>query len=124
MTAARTIATLVLDLAAVTYTLECLPEHSRVRGNVQSSGDDAADRAAEDAVIKALEEDGNQWAWCCLKLTASLATFEGVDYLGGVMAESEADARELFEADMRSAALDALRSNLLAAGATISEVTP
>lgn len=67
----------------IRFILYCEPEDMPIRGNVMASGDDEADREAEDAVIADLES-GNQWAWCCVTITAEWAGFTGRAVLGGV----------------------------------------
>lgn len=93
----------------VTYTLECLPEDIGVRGNALASGDDGEDRRAEDAIIADLEA-GNEWAWCCVKVTAEWNGFEGKDYLGGCSYASEDDFKQPggYYDDMKQQALDDL----------------
>lgn len=93
----------------VTYTLECSPEDIPVRGNAMASGDDEADRADEDRIIADLES-GNEWAWCCAKVTAEWNGFEGKDYLGGCSYASEDDFKRPggYYDDMKQQALDDL----------------
>lgn len=67
----------------VEYEISVYPEdpHS-VRGNVLASGDEEADREAEQAVLRALG-NGNQWAWCTVKVEArlpGLAALKGTAY--------------------------------------------
>ena len=77
----------------VCYSLECEPEDWPIRGNAMCSGDDAEDRAVEDAIIADLES-GNPWAWCCVKASCWVGGMEdvvGEDYLGGCSFASEED---------------------------------
>jgi hypothetical protein len=78
---------------AINYRLECLPEHVEVRGNASASGDDAWDKEIEDKILSALDQ-GNLWAWCCVKVTAEYRGLEGTDYLGSCSYESEEQFRE------------------------------
>ena len=71
----------------VTYTLEVFFDDTDVRGNVIVSGDDAADKEAEDEIIARLDS-GDVWAWALIKVTASAGagrwTLQGEPaYLGG-----------------------------------------
>lgn len=97
----------------VEFVLECEPEHIDIRGNLTVSDDPVQDRKDEDKVIHQLNS-GNQWAWCCAKMTAKYKGFEGVDYLGGCSYESEENFRKdgYFE-DMKVQALGALNTNIV-----------
>lgn len=70
-----------LTEAEVMFTVELEEEGVPVRGNFMASGDDAADKADEDAIIERLN-GGDTFAWCCLKVTATWRTFSAHDYLG------------------------------------------
>lgn len=72
------------------FTIEAQSEWIPVRGNAQASGDAADDRAVEDAIIARLNA-GDEWAWCCVVVTARWNGFEGTDTLGCCSYESEAD---------------------------------
>ena len=82
---------LTLDQCEVT--LECLPEDTSVRGNAMASGDDVADRECEDSILRDLE-NGNEWAWCIVKVTVAWKGWRGTDYLGACSYASEADFRQ------------------------------
>lgn len=100
-------------LATVTLTTE--PEDMPVRGNAMASDDDAADKEVEDEIIRRLD-DGDEWAWCVVRVRASLHGQHADAYLGGCSYRDEAEfkAGGYFE-DMRDEALDALaRKTLLA----------
>jgi len=43
-----------LAIEDIEYTVECLPEHAEIQGNVMASGDDGVDRQAEQWVIDQL----------------------------------------------------------------------
>ena len=73
----------------VTFELECMPEDDQVRGNA-SAIDDETDKENEDSIIEQLE-NGNEWAWCCVKVTASYKGQEGTDYLGHCSYSSQKD---------------------------------
>lgn len=69
------------DERGVEYRLLISPEDTEVRGNASASGDDEADREAEDAILAELES-GNTWSWCSVRVQAKLGEFTGDDYLG------------------------------------------
>lgn len=56
-------------------------EDTPLKGNVLASGDEEEDRLAEQHIHDALRR-GNQWAWCCIRVTARWQGFTGVDSLG------------------------------------------
>jgi len=96
----------------VKYSIECLPEDLPVRGNALASGDPMLDRETEDSIIADLER-GNEWAWCCVKVTAEIDGFTGSDYLGGCSYENEyAFKQGAYFEDMKRAALADLGRNL------------
>lgn len=76
-----------------TITVQCLPEDIEVRGNCMASGDDAVDKECEDRIVADLE-NGNDWAWCTVKVTAEWNGITGVDYLGCCSYDSEKDFRQ------------------------------
>ena len=84
-----------IDLNKIEYTIECLPEDIPVRGNAIDSGIDDFDTEVENDIIQQLE-DGNEWAWCTVKVTAKFPglDIEGVDYLGGCSYDSEEDFKK------------------------------
>lgn len=116
-------ATLILDLSQVEYTIECLEEDTPVRGNALASGDDDADREAEDEILAALER--NPWAWCCVRVIARLGPFQGDDCLGCCSYKSEDDFLESgdYAPQMKDDALANLKAAIIAAGGTIVEPT-
>lgn len=91
------------------FKLECLPEDIYVRGNF-ASGDDAADKALEDEILERLK-NGDDWAWCMVKVTCVIALngerFEGEPvYLGGCCYRDEKDFVEnsMYYDDMKKEA--------------------
>lgn len=70
----------------VKYTFLAEPEDVPVRGNVMASGDDAADKAAENEVLARLER-GDIYAWFVAHVIAEVEvdgeTYKGDAYLGG-----------------------------------------
>jgi hypothetical protein len=73
-------------------------EHIPVQGNLIVSGDDEFDKKCEDEIISRLDS-GDEWAWCCVKVTVTPKTLTftdelfGFSYLGGCSYEN----REEFE---------------------------
>lgn len=76
---AARLARMLMDHAEVT--IDCLSEDMPVRGNTLASGDPEEDRAQEDEILAQLDA-GNEWAWCCVRVTATWEGFKGVAYLG------------------------------------------
>ncbi len=74
----------------VEITIECLPEHVPVHGNVMASGDNIQDKETEDHIVQQLET-GNEWAWCIIKVTAKWHNLESTTHLGGCSYKSEED---------------------------------
>lgn len=108
-----------LRMKDVTYTVECLPEDLEVRGNAVASGDDEQDREVEDAILADLE-GGNPWAWCCVRVTARVGPFEGVDTLGGCSYRDEQAFRDCgYFDDMKFSAFDDLADKIESAGGVL-----
>ena len=75
----------------VTFSLDIEPEHVPVRGNASASGgDDDEDHDCENEIIRRLDQ-GDQWAWCCVVVTARWENFEGSDCLGCCSYDGAAD---------------------------------
>lgn len=68
------------------------PEHEDVRGHF-ASGDDAADRADEEAILAQLRA-GNEWAWCTVGVRVSCGALSETTYLGCCSYASEEDFRQ------------------------------
>lgn len=77
----------------ITYTIETLEEYDGPDGAF-ASGDEEADKRMV-AQIKEDYNSGNPWAWCCVKVTASVEylgeTFKGWTTLGACSYANEAD---------------------------------
>lgn len=98
----------------ITITLECLPEDIPVQCNAMASGDDAYDKQVEDEINRRLDQ-GDMWAWCCVKVTAhhEPSGLEGVDYLGGCNYADEDDFKAGgYYQDMVSQAKTALEAEI------------
>ncbi len=103
--------TKALTLDDIQWTIEALPEDTSIEGNVMASGDDAADKEAEESVRADLES-GNGWAWCTVRVTGRWEGLKATDYLGGCSYKSEQDfcARGYYD-DMRNTVLAELQEH-------------
>lgn len=103
-------------MTEITYTIGCLEEDIPVRGNAIASGDDAVDKETEDWIFEQLNS-GNPWAWCCVKVTATVDLdgdeINGYTYLGACSYKSEADFKaDGYYEDMKAQAKEDLISKL------------
>lgn len=73
-------------IANGTIIVECLDEDLQIDGNA-SAIDDATDREIADEIRKQLA-DGNQWAWCTVRVTVKWRDYEASDILGACSYES------------------------------------
>lgn len=96
----------------VDFEVECLPEHIDFVGNC-SAIDDETDAENEDYIREQLE-NGNEWAWCTVKVTAKFKDSEGTDYLCGCSYKNQADFTEPggYYDDMKQSAYNDLISQL------------
>lgn len=92
----------------VTFTIECLPEDIPVRGYA-SAIDEETDRKTEKRIYKQLE-NGNEWAWCTVKVTATYKGITGTDYLGCCSYKSQKDFEKNsgYYSDMKNVAFNNL----------------
>jgi hypothetical protein len=92
------------------------PEDMEVRGNVLCSGDDAQDKAEEDAILHRLDA-GEVWAWAYVEVRATYGEYEGRDGLGGCSYANEREFRTLdgYYPDMVLTAIDQCRGAYVAA---------
>lgn len=72
----------------ITVTAE--PEHEDVRGHFADDDVDTENMVTD--IIERVRE-GDEWAWCCVKVTVSCAGMEESEYLGCCSYQSEADFR-------------------------------
>jgi hypothetical protein len=92
----------------VTAEMDDLP----VRGNALASGDDEADRECEDEIIRRLNQ-GDVWAWACVKVTARFGEHEAHDYLGACSYADENDFRACaYFTDMKAEVLAQLNRSM------------
>jgi hypothetical protein len=110
----------------VTFTVTAEPEDMPIEGNALASGDDAEDERCY-AEIRDQLDRGNEWAWCSVKVAASISVtikrkgrvdevvmLEGCDYLGCCSYKNKADFCEpggYFD-DMKAEALDDLQAKV------------
>ena len=77
----------------ITYDVECLDEDIPIRGNC-SAVDEEVDKETENWIQEQIEA-GNEWAWCCVRVTASVEfdgkKFVGNDFLGACSYKSKQD---------------------------------
>ena len=107
----------------VVITLECLPEDIPIRGNAVFSGDPDFDRRVENKIIAKL--DHNEWAWCCVRVTARWKKYPKLaedEYLGCCSYANEDAFRKggYFE-DMCSETTDRLQTRLRAVFSALKE---
>jgi len=106
----------------VDYELEVLAEEISIFGNAMASGDDVFDRETEKRITDALNR-GNEWAWCCIHVTASAGGLVGHDYLGACSYRDEKEFRGGgYYADMIAVARADLLRQLAAANAAYLEL--
>lgn len=107
-------------LATITVTAE--PEEIPIEGNACACGEeecwDAHIRPVMDAV-----DNGNQWAWCAVRVKAELSGFEGHAYLGCCSYANEEDFKKggYFE-DMVDEALNDLQEQIEARERAIAKI--
>ena len=86
----------------------CHSEETQVRGNAMASGDEKADKRAEDRILRQLE-NGNQWAWCTIEVKASYKGLTASDFLGCCSYKSQKDfEKDVYYVDMKKQAFDSL----------------
>lgn len=74
--------------------VEIEPEEVSVRGNAMASGDDAADREAEDEILRRLDR-GDVWAWCSVRVVVEHDGWvKASGWLGCCSYEDEEDFRK------------------------------
>lgn len=75
----------------VVISLEVEQDLTEVRGNALASGDAAADRECEDEIIARLN-DGDVWAWACVRVVARRGNRVAYsNWLGGCSYRDEDD---------------------------------
>jgi hypothetical protein len=96
-----------LAIEDVQWMVDATQDDASVRGNALASGDDAEDKACEDAILARLDA-GDAWAWASVRVTGTYRGLKAHDYLGCCCYEDEADFRE------NSGYFQDMQSNVLA----------
>lgn len=110
---------LTSDEVAFSFSVE--PDDIPVKGNALASGDDAADKEAEDAILDRLDR-GDELAWCIIVVEAKWQGYRGIASLGGnTLADSAEVESTIKEHDMYTEALDNLNTALERELRTLSE---
>jgi hypothetical protein len=101
-----------LEIKDIGIEIVCEPEESAIYGNCQATDDDVADRRAADAIKRQLR-NGNQWAWCTVRVKCDYRGLESSSYLGCCSYKSENDFKASdYYADMVAECLAELQSKL------------
>lgn len=61
-------------------TVECLPEDLPIKGNAS-----AIDEATDRQIVRKIKQElaaGNEWAWCCVRVTVEYEDNAECEYLG------------------------------------------
>jgi hypothetical protein len=95
------------------FSVEMMPSDTPIKGSF-AYGNAEDDAAAEADVRKQLNE-GNQWAWCDVVVTARWKGFEGTTTLCACSYVSEERFREIDLPSLKSEALEALNERVAAA---------
>ncbi len=95
----------------VEFSLSCEPEEIQIEGNACSI-DEETDKAIEKYIIDQLN-DGNEWAWCTVQVSARYKDMEGNAYLGCCSYRSEKDfMKDGYYKDLKNEAFADLISQL------------
>jgi hypothetical protein len=107
----------------VTFSVRYEPELLTVTGNVLASGDEAADKEAEQDIIDRLNRE-DMYAWCCVVVEAHWKSFSGQTTLGCVSCESPEDFEENhgYLEQMKIDALAELNKNIKAIAEDLKEL--
>ena len=97
----------------IEWSLEISPSDIPIEGNCLASGDDDADREAEEAIRSQLNS-GNEAAWCDVTVKARLrgTSLEVWDDLGACSYSSEEELRKELLPEMKRNCVDLLRNEL------------
>lgn len=104
----------------VTYTLTCEPEFMPIRGNASAWDDEEDEKYAQ--WIEEQLENGNEWAWCIVYVTADFDGLTGFSSLGGCCYAGAEDFKASggYYDDMKAEALANLKTRIDAARKTIA----
>lgn len=103
-----------LTAEEVVFSIEAEQEDMSVRGNYICSDDLVYDKQCEDEVLARLD-NGDVWAWCCVRVTAIWGEWSEDTYLGGCSYENEEDFKigsSDYYQDMQREALNNLNAKL------------
>lgn len=106
----------------VEFSIQCLPEEASIEGNC-SAIDELTDRRVKRWIERQLEQ-GNDWAWCCVRVVARWEGFEGDDYLGCCSYRSEKEFRHPsgYFPQMREEALRRLNERIAETETTLAAI--
>lgn len=85
---------ITIGVDKVEWKLQCMPETEPIRGNLCDSGDARLDKEQEDQILKAID-DGNDWAWCWIRVTGEWHGLKAEACISCCSYESEAQFKEL-----------------------------
>ena len=109
----------------VEFHIQISPEYIPIHGNV-SAIDDETDARVEADIRRELA-NGNEWAWCVVRVTARWADYEGHAYLGGCSYADEETFRhpDGYYPQLQAEALEELNSIVVKhANAVVLEKDP
>ena len=72
--------------------VECFPEQLPIKGHA-SAIDEETDTQIEQEILRQLN-NGNEWAWCSIRITLQWKNYKGYDYLGACSYKSMRDFKE------------------------------
>ena len=111
-----------LTASDVRFTLTAEADETPVRGNALASGDDAEDRAAEDAILARLDR-GDVWAWAVVTVRATWRGYSAEAHLGCCSYDDEARFRaDPYFADLCAEALSALNDEVATMAEDVSDL--
>jgi hypothetical protein len=80
----------------ITYKIEVEQDDTRIRGNLCCTDDDEQDTKEENEVFRRLD-NGDIYAWCLIKVTATFGRFSHSDYLVGNSLKDGSEVEEQVE---------------------------
>lgn len=91
----------------VVWTVTAEYEDESIEGSFEECGEDTV------KLIRTALEDGNEWAWCCVKVVGKFMSFEATDYLGCCSYTSKEEfMSDAYLEDMQNSALAELNKEL------------
>ena len=96
----------------VIFTITIEAESLHIEGNYLASGDPVADKESSD-YIRAQLDEGNDWAWCAITVTADWDGHKGTSHVGACSYPSKAEfLKDGYYHDLKMEALENLNDNL------------